>query len=65
MMIAAVCLTMTAHAESLDHESLGQVLNDGRDLTFDTPAGITKAYLCSLLKSIGTEENVRFSTPAT
>lgn len=64
MMITAVCLTMTAHAETLDHESLGHVLNDGRDLTFDTPGGITKAHLYSLLKSIGTEAHVRFSAPA-
>jgi hypothetical protein len=58
MMMATVCLTMTAHAES---ESFAHVLNDGRDLTLDTPGDISKADLYSLLKSIATEETVRLS----
>jgi hypothetical protein len=62
LFMAAVCLSMTAHEES---GSLGHELNSDRWVTLkisEDEEGYKKIF-CTMLKGIGTEENVQFSRP--
>jgi hypothetical protein len=64
--MAAVCLTMTAHADVIDdHSSFAHELNSGRWLKIslsEKDANYEEDF-CQTLKRISAEENVQFSRP--
>jgi hypothetical protein len=66
LLVAAVCLTMTAHADVIhDHSSFANELNSSRWLKISISENDAnyEEHFCEILKNISTKENVQFSRP--